>query len=69
MKWPWQKAPENRGTITFLPDGRTIVGVPHGTDEATTANVVRDLRRWDEWNWQSAVFPFPVDVDDRRRQR
>jgi hypothetical protein len=69
MKWPWQKAPENRATVTFLRDGRVILGMPHGATQQATHSVSMALREWvDRGLPLSVVFPFPVDVVDQRDQ-
>ena len=67
MEWPWKKSPENRGTLTFLPDGRIVLGVPHGT---TDEEIVYIRRQWEAGTYNKAdtiVFPWPVDVVDKRR--
>ena len=67
MKWPWQKAPENRGTLTFLRGGRVILGVPHGSTERMTYEAVQALqKRIAENPGGLLVLPFPVDVVDKR---
>jgi hypothetical protein len=67
MKWPWQRQPENRGTLTFLPDGQVILGMPHGASEQMTHGAFQALREHLAENTHKAfVFPFLVDVVDKR---
>lgn len=68
MRWPWQKASENRGTLTFLADGIVVFGAPHGTTDADVFEVCESIRLWQK-NGQKGrivVFPWPVDVVDKR---
>ena len=68
MKWPWRKDPENRATLTFLPDGMLILGVPHGTTDEEAHNIQKGLAEWDRNGRDKplVIFPFPVDVVDKR---
>ena len=69
MRWPWQKQPENRGTLTLLPQGRIVLGLPH--DEPFTQEAAHHIRlQLNAWTADAAgkalIFPFPVDVVDHR---
>jgi hypothetical protein len=69
MKWPWQRAPENRGTLTLFPNGQVVLGMPHGSTDRMTAETAAALRDYIQVGWTQSgtlVFPFPIDVVDRR---
>jgi hypothetical protein len=67
MKWPWVRSPENRGTLTLLPNGIVVLGMPHHSDQETAYNVARGVEEWRASGKPMVVFPFPVDVVDKRR--
>ena len=69
MRWPWVKSPENRGTLTFLPDGRLILGVPAGFDlrPEQAQQLMETLTKWHaDPSKKSLILLFPVDVVDGR---
>ena len=59
----------NRGTLTFLRDGRVILGFPTHTTAARAFAVREGIKAWAERPDHSLVtaLPFPVDVTDLRR--
>ena len=69
MKWPWQKSPENRATLTLFPNGRAVLGMPHGSTDQMTHETIAALRDYIKDGGTKSgvlVFPFPVDVVDKR---
>jgi hypothetical protein len=63
----WLRLDEKRGTLTFLPDGSVILGLPENASVAMADGVRRQMSAWLDGNRGSAlVFPFPVDVMDLR---
>jgi hypothetical protein len=68
MRWPWARTPENRGTLTFLPDGQTILGLPHKRDwtQRELATLRQTLRNWETEKPKLLVLPFPLEVIDKR---
>lgn len=65
MRWPWQRASDNRGTLTLLPDGKMILGLPHGM--VVSQELLAALRRRidEDSDARTMVFGFPVDVVDK----
>jgi hypothetical protein len=65
------RPPDNRGTLTLLPDGEFLLGLPHKSDERTAHEASQAIKRWLDGDPQvrSLVFPFPVDIVDRRGEK
>jgi hypothetical protein len=57
-----------RGTLTFLPGGRTVLGMPGGSAVQADAVAVA-LEEWLAGDRRPLVLPWPVDVDDQRYPR
>ncbi len=56
----------HRGTLTYLPDGRLIVGLPFGTTDDVAERVGKQVATYVHSPKPLAVFPWPVDVVDLR---
>jgi len=53
-----------RGTVTFLPDGLVILGFPQGISQQQSFDVREAWVQRDPA--KPFVFPWPVDVVDKR---
>ena len=71
MKWPWSREPHicNRATLTLLPDGKIILGLPSDTPDDEAFFVAENIRAWRDLPEPKSflIFPFPIDVVDRRQ--
>jgi hypothetical protein len=64
------REPENRGTLTLLPDGTFLLGLPHGTNDDVAYHAAKSLPDWLESpDRKLLILPFPVDVIDQRGTR
>jgi len=65
MRWPWSKPESNRGSLTIL-DDCWVLGVPPGT----SSELQHHLWKVFDVEWPDlphvVVFPFPIDVIDKR---
>ena len=68
VKWPWVRSPENHGTFTLLPGDQYVIGVPRDCPMDMAHAVVEGVRLWaaETPRRSTLVFPFPVDVVDKR---
>lgn len=72
MRWPWQQhVYPDRATLTLLPpiDGepQAILGVPETLTQEQVHRIAVFMREWmDQPDRRLVIFPFPVDVIDKR---
>lgn len=54
-------------TLTFLDGGGFVLGVPRGTEESERMAAVEAIKHYLSGENGGIVLPWPVDVDDQRR--
>jgi len=65
----WLGIERRRGTLTFFGDGRIILGLPDGATQEEAAMARDRLREYLSSSASIVIFPWPVDVVDRRGGR
>ena len=70
MKWPWSKveADQKRGTLTLF-DDCWVLGLPHDTTQDSGHRIAAHMdKAWPNLP-HVVVYPFPIDVTDKRTKR